>query len=185
MLEAALNGFHSPKGRLRITSLLRPRVSACDTSHGVTIQVRSRICSKGDACIMKKLILATLFLAVSSAVAFAADFNGKWTADIPSRQGGTMTTTFTLKVDGAKLTGTMSSQMGDADITNGKVVGDTITFDVVRTFGDNTITLTYTGNADGVDSIKFTRTMSGMPGGDGQGGAPPPQEFTAKRGAAN
>ena len=63
---------------------------------------------------MKKLILATLFLAVSSAVAFAADFNGKWTADIPSRQGGTMTTTFTLKVDGAKLTGTMSSQMGDA-----------------------------------------------------------------------
>src|ERR1035441_7368499 len=130
--------------------------------------LRSRICSKGDERIMKKLILATLFLAVSSAVAFAAEFNGKWTADIPSRQGGTMTTTFTFKVDGAKLTGPMSSQMGDVDITNGKVDGDTIRFDVVRTFGDNTITLTYTGKADGADSIKFTRTMSGMPGGDGQ-----------------
>jgi hypothetical protein len=71
------------------------------------------------------------------------------------------------------------------DITNGKVDGDAISFDVVRSFGDNTVTLTYTGKADGADSIKFTRTMSGMPSGDGQGGPRPPQEFTAKRGAAN
>jgi len=32
---------------------------------------------------MKKLILATLFFALSSAAAVAADFNGKWTADVP------------------------------------------------------------------------------------------------------
>ena len=128
---------------------------------------------------MKKLILATLFFALSSAVAVAADFNGKWTADIPGRDGATNTTTFTFKVDGAKLTGNMSSQVGDAEITNGKVDGDNITFDVVRTFGDNTITLSYAGKADGADSIKFTRTFKGgMPGG---GDAPPPQEFTAKK----
>lgn len=128
---------------------------------------------------MKKLFAATLVFALSSAVAFAADFNGKWTAEVPSRQGGTMTQTFTLKADGSKLTGSLSSQMGDVEITNGKVDGDNISFDVVRTFGDNTITLSYTGKADGADSIKFTRTFKGdMPGG---GQAPPPQEFTAKR----
>jgi len=133
---------------------------------------------------MKKLIAATLFFALSTAAALAADFNGKWTAEVPSRQGGTTTTTLTFKVESGKLTGTMSNQMGDMEITNGKVDGDNISFDVVRTFNDNKITLTYTGKADGSDSIKFTRTMSGMPaGGDGQ--ARPPQEFTAKRAAAN
>jgi hypothetical protein len=135
---------------------------------------------------MKKLILATLFFVMSSVAAIAADFNGKWTADIPGRDGATMTTTFNLKVEGAKLTGNMSNQMGDAEITNGKVDGDAISFDVVRTFGDNTITLKYTGKADGSDSIKFTRTISGMPAGDaGQGAPRPPQEFTAKRAAAS
>lgn len=131
---------------------------------------------------MKKLLAATLFFALSTAAALAADFNGKWTAELPSRQGGTMTTTFNLKVDAGKVTGTMSTQMGDAEISNGKVDGDNISFDVVRTFNDNKITLTYTGKADSADSIKFTRTISGFPGGgDGQG--PPPQEFTAKRAA--
>ena len=115
---------------------------------------------------MKKLLTATLLFALTSVAALAADFNGKWTADVPGRDGGTMTNTFTLKVDGAKLTGSLSSQMGDAEITNGKVDGDTFT-------------LSYAGKADGADSIKFTRTFKGaMPGG---GDAPPPQEFTAKK----
>jgi hypothetical protein len=129
---------------------------------------------------MKKLLAATLFLALSTAAALAADFNGKWTAEVPSRQGGTTTTTLTFKVDSGKLTGTMSNQMGDMEITNGKVDGDNISFDVVREFNDNKITLTYTGKAQADGTVKFTRTMSGMPGGGG-GQAPPAQEFTAKK----
>ena len=127
---------------------------------------------------MKKMLAATAFLVLTSVAALAADFNGKWTAEVPGRQGGTTTNTFTFKVDGANLTGSMSTQMGDVDITNGKVDGDNISFDVIRTFGDNKITLSYAGKADG-GSIKFTRTFKGdMPGG---GQAPPPQEFTAKK----
>jgi predicted regulator of Ras-like GTPase activity (Roadblock/LC7/MglB family) len=131
---------------------------------------------------MKKLITATLVLMLSSVAALAADFTGKWTAEVPSRQGGTMTNTFNLKQDGEKLTGSMSTQMGDAEISNGKVEGDNISFDVVRTFNDNKVTLSYAGKADGADSIKFTRTIK-MAGGDDQG--PPPQEFTAKKAAGN
>jgi len=114
-------------------------------------------------------------------VALAADFNGKWTAEVPGRDGTPVTTTFTFTVSGAKLAGTMSGQMGEVNIADGKVDGDAISFNVVRTFGDNTITLAYTGKADGADSIKFTRTISGGPAGGGPGGARPPQEFTAKR----
>lgn len=129
---------------------------------------------------MKKLLAATLFLALSTAAALAADFNGKWTAEIPGRDGATNTTTFTLKVDSGKVTGTMSSQMGDVEISNGKTDGDNISFDVVREFNDNKITLSYAGKAQPDGTVKFTRTISGFPGGgDGQG--PPPQEFTAKK----
>ena len=128
---------------------------------------------------MKKLIAATLFLAMSSVVALAADFNGKWTAEVPGRDGNATTNTFTLKVDGAAVTGSMTTQMGDAPISNGKVDGDNITFDVVREFNGNSFTLSYAGKADGADAIKFTRTFKMPGGGDGQG--PPPQEFTAKR----
>jgi hypothetical protein len=137
---------------------------------------------------MKKLALATLVFALGSVTALAADFNGKWSADIPGRNGNTQTTTFTFTVDATAMTvtGTVSGRMGDMPITNGKVTADTITFDVVRNFNGNSITMSYSGKADG-DTIKFTRTFSGgAPGGGaggGNGGPPPPMEFTAKRGA--
>jgi hypothetical protein len=135
---------------------------------------------------MKKLALAALVFALGSVSALAADFNGKWSADIPGRNGNTQTTTFTFTVDPAAMTvtGTVSGRMGDMPITNGKVTADTITFDVVRNFNGNTFTMSYKGTADG-DTIKFTRTFSGGGmGGGGNGGPPPPQEFTAKRAPA-
>jgi len=132
---------------------------------------------------MKKLALTALVFALGSVTALAADFNGKWTADVPGRNGNPMTTTFTFTVDASAMTvtGTVSNARGDAEISNGKVTADTITFDVVRNFNGNTFTLNYKGTADG-DTIKFTRALTG-PGMSGNG-APPPQEFTAKRAAA-
>jgi len=140
---------------------------------------------------MKKLALAALVFALGSVTALAADFNGKWSADIPGRNGNMQTTTFTFTVDPATmaLTGTVTGRMGDMPITNGKVTADTISFDVVRTMNGNSFTMSYAGKADG-DTIKFTRTFSGggmggggNGGGAGNGGPPPPVEFTAKRGA--
>ena len=116
-----------------------------------------------------------LLLALVAAV-WAADVNGKWTAEVPGRQG-TQTTTFTFKVEGSKLTGTVSGRQGDTEISEGKVSGDDISFLVVREFNGNTIKMAYKGKVAG-DEIKFTRTFEGAaPGGQ----APPPVEFTAKR----
>ena len=134
---------------------------------------------------MKKLALAALVFALGSVTALAADFNGKWSADIPGRNGNTQTTTFTFTVDATAMTvtGTVSGRMGDTPITNGKVTADTITFDVVRNFNGNSMTMSYKGTADG-DTIKFTRTFSGGGMGGNGGTPPPPQEFTAKRAPA-
>jgi hypothetical protein len=134
---------------------------------------------------IKKLALAALVFALGSVTALAADFNGKWTAAVPGRNGNTQTTTFNFTVDATAMTvtGTVSGRMGDMPITNGKITADSISFDVVRTMNGNSITLSYAGKADG-DSIKFTRTMAGGMGGGGNGGAPAPQEFTATRAPA-
>ena len=54
---------------------------------------------------MKKLGTTLLLFALGSVSALAADFNGKWTGDVPGRNGNTQTLTFSFHVDGAALTG--------------------------------------------------------------------------------
>lgn len=129
---------------------------------------------------IKKLGITLLVFTLGSVAALAADFNGKWTADVPGRNGNTQTINFDFHVDGSTLTGKVTTMRGDIDITNGKVDGDNISFDTVMNFNGNSMTATYTGKADG-DTIKFTRAMA-MGGGNGGGGRPP-AEFVAKRGS--
>lgn len=124
---------------------------------------------------MRIASLSACFVLALLTVAWAADVNGKWTAEVPGRQG-TQTNTFTFKVEGGKLTGTVSSQQGDMAIADGKVEGDKISFNIVREIQGNSIKIVYTGNVSG-DEIKFTRAFEGAPGGN----ARPPVEFTAKR----
>jgi hypothetical protein len=114
--------------------------------------------------------------------AFAADVDGKWTASMPAGQGNTMEVTFTFKADGNKLTGTMSNPRGEREIQNGKIDGDTITFDQTFERGGNSMKIVYTGKVSG-DTIEFTRSFEGGGGqGKGKGGAGRGNAtFTAKR----
>ncbi len=104
------------------------------------------------------LTLATLPLAV-----LAADVTGTWKSEFDS-QIGHQKYTFTIKQDGAKLTGQANSEVGDrkreAELKQGKVDGDTISFVEMVTFQDNEIRISYTGklSADS-NEIKFTREV--------------------------
>lgn len=101
---------------------------------------------------MRRLLLS-LFLAAFSAL--AADVTGKWTASAEG-PNGTMTRTFTFKVDGAKLTGeTVSSLFGKSPIENGKVDGDSISFVLNVKFQDNELQVNYKGKVAG-DTINLT-----------------------------
>jgi hypothetical protein len=124
---------------------------------------------------MRKLGLTALVFVFSSVAALAADFNGKWNGQVQGRNG-VQTLVFDFHVDGSTLTGKITTPRGDTDISNGKIDGDSITFDQVLNFNGNSITISYTGKVDG-DSIKFTRQF-------GTDGSRPPQQFTANRGDA-
>jgi len=97
-------------------------------------------------------------------------------AQVPGRQGATQELTFTFKVEGGKLTGTVSSQRGDQQISEGTISGDTVSFVVVRQGGQGQIKELYKGTISG-NEIKFTRTREGGMAGRGGG----PVEFIAKR----
>jgi hypothetical protein len=121
---------------------------------------------------VRKVLLAVLFLAFGSVAVLAADFNGKWTATVESPRG-TQTITFDLKVDGAKLTGTVTTPRGEMAISDGKIDGDNLSFATVMSRDGNEFKINYTGKAVG-DAIKFTRQF-------GAAGDRPAQEFTATR----
>jgi hypothetical protein len=122
-------------------------------------QVRASIVFRlmGDLYMLKKIGLAALFLSLGAVSALAADFNGKWNGDVTTPRG-TQTLVFDFHVDGATLTGKVTTPRGETDITNGKVDGDSISFDTVMNFNGNEFKISYTGKADG-DAIRFTRQM--------------------------
>ena len=130
----------------------------------------------------KKLLFVTTILLVVALGAFAADVTGKWTYEAPGRGGGQgMSQTITLKADGDKLTGSVpgfgrGGQAPPTEITNGKVTGDKVYFEVKRAGRDGAETVTkYEGTVSG-DEMKLKITRPGFNGGD-----PMTSEVTAKR----
>ena len=76
-------------------------------------------------------ICTALAMALGTTTMHAADITGTWSAEMTSPDGNSFQLTFTFKVDGAKLTGSVQSPMGEAtEIINGKIDGDKFTFDV-------------------------------------------------------
>ena len=120
---------------------------------------------------MKSMIRMASCLGLLLALAMAADISGKWTGDMPGRGGDMTATTFTLKVDGEKLTGSMTGPQGDIPLQEGKVAGNQISFSTTLDFGGNTVKILYKGTLSG-DQMKMTREREGA----GQ-----PREFTIKR----
>ncbi len=125
---------------------------------------------------LKTIFWVTGLLLAFSAAAFAADIDGKWTGQVEGPQGA-MDITIVLKADGEKLTGTYTSQLGEATIKDGSIKGVEVAFKVDREFNGTKFTIAYKGKLAG-DEIKLTRTIEGdFPGGQ----SPPPVDFTVKR----
>ncbi len=121
-----------------------------------------------------KTLRIVLIGILATFLTWAADVTGKWTAEVAGRGGQMMTVNMNLKADGNNLTGNVSGQRGEAEISDGKVDGDNISFSVVREYNGNQFKQNYQGKLDG-DTIHFTVTMEGGMGG-GQS-----RKFDAKR----
>jgi hypothetical protein len=120
------------------------------------------------------LIAAFLFVGA----AFAAGIDGKYVSERKMNRNGeevTITQTFDLKTDGAKLTGTLTMAFGgqeprNADIKDGKVDGNKFSFSVVMTTPNGEMKTVYEGTLEG-DTLKGTAAREG-----GQ-----PRPFEAKK----
>jgi len=76
---------------------------------------------------MKKIVVSIFMVLFCTTMLFASKIDGKWAASVDT-DNGTFDFTLTYKVDGDKLSGTISTEMGDLEFTDGKVNGDTFEY---------------------------------------------------------
>jgi hypothetical protein len=97
-----------------------------------------------------RLFMLLAMFALTSMVALAADITGKWTSEAPANgKGGPQT--FNLKQTGETITGSVEgARGGPADVSNGKMDGDKVYFEVSRDMGDKgKFTTKYSGTVSG------------------------------------
>jgi enterochelin esterase-like enzyme len=108
-----------------------------------------------------KTQITLLTLVFFSLSASAADVTGTWKAEFDT-QRGLQKYTFTLKQDGASVTGKANverdGEKREAELKEGKADGDTVTFVETLKIQDNELRITYTGKISG-NEIKFTRKV--------------------------
>lgn len=125
----------------------------------------------------KQIVL--LSIAALPSFLFAADVTGTWKSEFDS-QIGQQKYTYTFKQDGTNLTGQAHSEINDqkrdAELKEGKVVGDDISFVEMLDFQGNEIRISYTGKiSTNADEIKLTREVGDFA----------KEEILAKRGTAS
>ena len=123
---------------------------------------------------MRTILIGGILLTIGL-WAQAGGLTGKWSGDVPGRGGATAPGTFTFKVDGEKLTGTMTGAQGELPLQEGKVSGSQVSFSTTIDAGGNSIKILYKGTLRG-DQLNMTRQREG---GSGQA-----REFTLKRAGA-
>jgi len=109
---------------------------------------------------MKKTqILTAVLSSLLALAAQAVDISGQWRAEFDT-QIGRQKYLYTFQVEGEKLTGKASAEVNgekrEAELMEGKVAGDTVTFVEMIKFQDNDIRIEYTGKL-GTNEIQFTR----------------------------
>jgi alpha-galactosidase len=93
-----------------------------------------------------KALLAAFFGLFLSVAGFGASFTGHWLATTRAPDGAPRETSLWLKADGNQFTGYMSARnQDDAAVSNAKLSGNDISFDVVRDYYGEPRTASFTG----------------------------------------
>jgi opacity protein-like surface antigen len=111
---------------------------------------------------MKRTLLALVAMLCLTFAASAADISGKWATDpaaAPAGGGGGRggAATYTFKVEGSTLTGSVTRGQNDTAITEGKMDGDKLSFTVMQAGrgGGDPMPVKFTGVVKG-DTIELT-----------------------------
>lgn len=107
------------------------------------------------------LILLCGMMGLTAASLKAADLAGQWRAEFET-QIGVQKYTFTFQTEGEKLTGKAASEINgqkrEAELKEGTIQGDTVTFVEPLNFQGNELRIRYTGKV-GEKEIAFTREV--------------------------
>ncbi len=103
----------------------------------------------------RALLFSVMVLLTFASAVFAADLNGKWTGKLTTPNGD-IDLNMVFKVEGEKLTGTVTNSYGEEQITEGVVKGDDVSFFVMA--GGGQFKIVYKGKVTGED-IKFKVTL--------------------------
>jgi hypothetical protein len=109
---------------------------------------------------LRTTALATALLVLCAIAVFAADFNGKWVGQVVMGQGRPTEQTFLFKVKDGKVAGTVTTPMGEMQISEGKVSGDEISFVTTMEVRGNQMKMAYKGKISG-NEIKFVHGREG------------------------
>ena len=134
--------------------LIIPPRPAWQKSRGTAGEINNQRMKRLTTWCLQLTACFLLLAAVSAQAADKADPTGTWTWTSPGRGGGEpRESILKLKAEGDKLTGTLSGMRGgETKITNGKINGEEISFDVTREFNGNSFTAKYKGKVT-ADSI--------------------------------
>jgi hypothetical protein len=110
-----------------------------------------------------KTFLAAISFAIAAigaggAAVQAPDITGKWSASFET-QIGTQNYTYDFVVKDSVLTGHAKSNLGEGDLSEGKVNGDTVTFIENLKMEGMDLRIDYKGKIVSADEIKFTRQV--------------------------
>lgn len=114
---------------------------------------------------MLKVTIIVVAISVLALVAFAQgkDISGSWTTTL-QRGGQTRTLKMDLKIAGNSVTGTIDVAPDvTAQIQNGKLEGDQLTFDVIAPEHGHTKKIHFTGDL-GEDTVTLRNESSGRQG---------------------
>jgi len=110
---------------------------------------------------MTRLILLSGMVGFLVSATHAADVAGQWRAEFDT-QIGVQKYLFTFQTDGDKLSGKAVSETGErkreAELKEGKITGDTLSFVELLDFQGNELRIRYTGKV-GANEIAFTREV--------------------------
>lgn len=110
---------------------------------------------------LRRMLLAASasVMFISSALAADANVSGEWELTVES-QMGTSNPHFSLKQDGAKVTGTYKGMLGEAPVT-GSVKGNEVTLNLQVNAQGMDLEVTYSGTVDGA-SMQGTVKLGDM-----------------------
>ena len=109
---------------------------------------------------MTRMIVWAAAIVMLASQAPKADLTGQWAATFETMVGA-QSYTFDFVLKDGKLTGKMKGNLSDApaDVKDGKVDGDKVTFGETLSFQGMEIAITYTGTIASADELKLTRQV--------------------------